>query len=387
MKKKIAILGATGSIGKTTLKIINENKKKLSVNLLTTNRNYKKLLIDAKKFKVKNVIIYDQKVLIKKKNLFNKFKINVFNNLNEFKISNKIKFDYAISAIPGISGLVPTLDLISLTKKIAIANKESIICGWNLIEKKLKTYNTKFIPVDSEHFSIWSLIRNYKNNQISKIYLTASGGPFLNWPKNKISKASAKMAIKHPNWSMGKKISIDSATLMNKIFEVIEAQRIFKLPKSKLDILIHQKSYVHALVEFKNGIKTILAHDTDMIVPISNSIFDKEKFNIKKTNINLNLMNNLNFTKIDKKKFPVISLLKLIPEKISLFETVLTSSNDELVDLYIKNKIKFTDIFKNLSKVLNSSEFKEYKSKTPKNAGEINALNDYVRLKTRKLCI
>ena len=124
-----------------------------------------------------------------------------------------------------------------------------------------------------------------------------------------------------------------------------------------------------------------------MTVPISNSIFEKEKFNIKKTNINLNLMNNLNFTKIDKKKFPVINLLKLIPKKISLFETVLTSSNDELVNLYIKNKIKFTDIFKNLSKVLNSSEFKKYKSKTPKNASEINALNDYVRLKTRKLCI
>ena len=156
MKKKIAILGATGSIGKTTLKIINENKKKLSVDLLTTNRNYKKLLIDAKKFKVRNVIIYDQKVLIKKIDLFSKSKINVFNSLNEFKIRNKIKFDYAISAIPGISGLDPTLDLISLTKKIAIANKESIICGWNLIEK-LKTYNTKFIPVDSEHFSIWSL--------------------------------------------------------------------------------------------------------------------------------------------------------------------------------------------------------------------------------------
>ena len=251
----------------------------------------------------------------------------------------------------------------------------------------MKLNNTEFVPVDSEHFSIWSLIKNTKKKNISKIYLTASGGPFLNWSLNKISNVSSKIAIKHPNWSMGKKISIDSATLMNKIFEIIEAQRIFKISKNKLDILIHDKSYIHALVEFKNGIKTILAHDTNMIIPIGNSIFDDDQFFVNETNLNLNLMNNLNLKKVDKKRFPIINLLKHIPEKISLYETVLTSANDELVDLYLKNKIKFSDIHTNLKKIMNFSEFKKYRIKIPKNVKEINSLNDYVRLKTRKLCI
>ena len=181
------------------------------------------------------------------------------------------------------------------------------------------------------------MIKNSKKEQISKIYLTASGGPFLNWSNKAILKVSSKIAIKHPNWSMGRKISIDSATLMNKIFEVIEAQRIFNLPKLKFDIVIHERSYVHALVEFKNGIKTILVHDTDMTIPISNSIFEDEQFKIKNSKLNFLFMNNLNFKKLSK-KFPVINLLKLIPNTISLFETVLTSANDELVDLYLKDK-------------------------------------------------
>ena len=387
MKKKIAILGSTGSIGQTTLEIISKNKKKLVAGLLTTNKNYQKLINDSKKFKVKDVIIFYEDIYIKKKSLFKSHRINLFKNLSEFKKQNKKKFDYAISAIPGISGLSPTLELVSMTKKIAIANKESIICGWNLIEKKMKLNNTEFVPVDSEHFSIWSLIKNTKKKNISKIYLTASGGPFLNWSLNKISNVSSKIAIKHPNWSMGKKISIDSATLMNKIFEIIEAQRIFKISKNKLDILIHDKSYIHALVEFKNGIKTILAHDTNMIIPIGNSIFDDDQFFMNETNLNLNLMNNLNLKKVDKKRFPIINLLKHIPEKISLYETVLTSANDELVDLYLKNKIKFSDIHTNLKKIMNFSEFKKYRIKIPKNVKEINSLNDYVRLKTRKLCI
>ena len=160
-------------------------------------------------------------------------------------------------SITGLAGLKPTLDAIKFSHNIGIANKESIICGWNLIERNLKKYQTNFIPIDSEHFSIWSLIKNYKSSQIQKIFITASGGPFLKLSKNELKKVSPKNAVKHPNWSMGKKISVDSATLMNKVFEVIEAQRIFNLPLSKFKILIHPKSYVHAIVKFTNGITKI----------------------------------------------------------------------------------------------------------------------------------
>ena len=292
-----------------------------------------------------------------------------------------------MSAISGIEGLKPTLDIIKHTKKIAIANKESIICGWNLIEKKIQKYGTKFIPVDSEHFSIWSLIKDTNLNLIDKIYITASGGPFLNWNIKKIKNASLNNALNHPNWSMGKKISIDSATMMNKVFEVIKAQRIFNLHKKKIKILIHEKSYVHAIVQFKNGLIKILVHDTNMQIPIFNSIFNNTNFTLKSKLLDLNKLNSLNFRKIDHKKFPSIKILEKIPNKISLFETVLIAANDELVSMYLNKQINFGEIYSKLNYLINLKEFSALKKKLPRNISEITQLNDYVRLKTKKLCI
>ena len=290
-------------------------------------------------------------------------------------------------AISGLAGLEPTLKIIPKTKKIAIANKESIICGWNLIKKKLDEHKTKFIPVDSEHFSIWSLVRGIEIEMIKKVYITASGGPFLNWPTIKIKNVSPKNALNHPNWSMGKKISIDSASMMNKVFEVIETQRIFNLPKSMINILIHEKSYIHAIVEFKNGLKKILVHDTDMSIPIFNTLYEKKVVNLKSKNLDIKKLNHLNLRKVDQKKFPLIRMLKLIPEKNSLFETVLVSANDELVNLFLNKKISFIDFQKLLLNFVNLKEFTKLKKKKPKNVEEINNLNEYVRLKIKKLCI
>ena len=292
-----------------------------------------------------------------------------------------------MSSISGLDGLKPTLDIIPYSKKIAIANKESIICGWNLILKLLKKHNVKFIPVDSEHFSIWSLLKNNNYDLIKNIYITASGGPFLNWSLNKINSAKPKDALRHPNWNMGKKISIDSATMMNKVFEIIEAQRIFELPQKKFKILIHEKSYIHSIVEFRNGIVKLLAHSTNMKIPISNSIFEDKKFKFNNDRINFTNLSNLNFKKIDSKKFPSVKILKIVSKNISLLETVLVSANDELVELYLKNKIRFQDINIFLRKILNYKKFRNLRNKTPKNIDEIIKLNSYVRLKTRELCI
>ena len=290
-------------------------------------------------------------------------------------------------AISGLAGLEPTLKIIPKTKKIAIANKESIICGWSLIKKKLNNCKTTFIPVDSEHFSIWSLVKGVEKEIIKKVYITASGGPFLNWPATKIKNVSPKKALNHPNWSMGKKISIDSATMMNKVFEVIETQRIFDFPKSIIKILIHEKSYVHAIVEFKNGLKKILVHDTDMSIPIFNTLYEKKIIKFKFKNLDITKLNDLNLREIDKKKFPLTKILKLIPEKNSLFETVIVSANDELVNLFLSKKISFINFQKLLINFVNLKEFIKLKKKKPKNIKEINNLNDYVRLKIKKLCI
>ena len=382
--KKIAILGSTGSIGKQTIEIIRKNKKKFKILLLTANKNHSLLSRQIKEFNVKNVIISDPKsYLILKKKFKN---INIINDLNKIDKITSSKFDYTMSAISGFNGLKPTIKIIKKTKIIAIANKESIICGWDLIKKQLEKYNTKFIPVDSEHFSIWSVIKNVNPNLIDQIIITASGGPFLNLKNNKIKK-TPKLATNHPNWKMGKKISTDSATLMNKVFEVIEAKKIFNLSMNKFKILIHPKSYVHAIVKFKNGLIKLVAHDTNMKIPIFNSIYDedKNKFNSKK--ININILNNLNFSNVDIKKYPLINILKLIPQKESLFETLLVSINDELVGLFLENKIGFDEISIRLNRLINNKTLLKYRQKKVNNFTQIEKLNEFVRLKTKTLSV
>ena len=387
MKKKIAILGSTGSIGKTLIKIISKDKENFEIILLTAEKNYKELLKQSKLLNVKNLIITNKKSLdiLKKKKLDKK--INIFNNFKSINQIFKKKIDYTMCSISGVKGLNPTLNMIKFTKKIAIANKESIICGWSLIKKELRKYKTEFIPVDSEHFSIWSLIKKDEYEIIDKVYITASGGPFLNWPLKKIKNASPLKALKHPNWSMGKKISIDSSTMMNKVFEVIETQKIFDLPKSKIDILIHQKSYVHAIVEFNNGLKKILVHDTDMTIPIFNTIYDDNKKNLKSKSLNITNLNNLNFKKLDQKKFPITKVLNFLPKQDSLFETILVSANDELVNLFLENKISYNDIQKKLLSIIKTKQFLKYRNKKPNNINQIEQLNYQVRLKIRELCI
>ena len=242
MKKKIAILGSTGSIGKTLIEIIKKDKKNFEVILLTAQKNEISLLKQAKLLNVKNLIITNSQSFenaIKKKS--NK-KINIYNDYKKFNKIFKGKVDYVMNSISGIEGLKPTLEIIKHTKKIAVANKESIICGWNLINKKLKFYKTEFIPIDSEHFSINELIKNTNKKNIEKVYITASGGPFLNYKHSSFKNIKVKNAINHPTWKMGKKISIDSATLINKVYELIEAKKIFNLDYSKFDILVQPTS-------------------------------------------------------------------------------------------------------------------------------------------------
>tara|TARA_B100001121_G_scaffold295563_1_gene300127 strand:+ start:122 stop:1285 length:1164 start_codon:yes stop_codon:yes gene_type:complete len=387
MKKKIAILGSTGSIGITVLDIIRKDKKNFEVILLTANTNYKLLLKQALKFKVRKVILTDKKSFEKYKHIFTQKKIKILNNFNNIKKIIPKKLDYTMSCIVGIDGLKPTINLIKISKKIAIANKESIICAWNLIKNMLEKYKTKFVPVDSEHFSIWYSIKDKKKSNIEKIYITASGGPLLDVNKNKFKNLRINQIIKHPNWSMGKKISVDSSTLMNKVLEVIEAKKIFNLNFNQVSILIHPKSYLHALVKFNDGMIKLIAHDTTMRVPIFNTIYENDDKIFNSNKINFQILNNLNLKKVNNKKFPTVSILKSLPSKDSLFETVLVSANDELVNLFLNKKITFPEISKILLKVIFLKEFTKYKSLKPKNVNEIVKLNKYVRLKINSMCI
>ena len=382
MKKKIIILGSTGSIGKTLIDIIIKNKDKFEVKLLTANKNSKLLFKQARQLKVKNIIITD-KLKYNQSIIENKDKrINIFNDFNSLEKIINTKVDYTMSSISGLSGLAPTLNIIKYSKKIAVANKEAIICGWNLIRKELIKHKTNFVPIDSEHFSIWYALKN-NSDSVQKIFLTASGGPFNKLSINKFKSIKVKQALNHPNWKMGKKITIDSATMMNKVFEIIEAKNIFNISYKKLSILIHPKSYVHAIIKFNNGMTKIIAHDTSMRIPILNSLNSNTNGIVMSKKLDLSLLNNLDFQNVDDKKFPMVNILKKIPKTSSLFETLIVSANDEFVELFLSKKIEFVDIYKKLSKLISLNEFHKYKKIKVKNINEIIKLDNYVRLKIR----
>ena len=218
--------------------------------------------------------------------------------------------------------------------------------------------NTEFVPVDSEHFSTWFALTKKKYEEIDKIYLTASGGSLLNVSKKKFNKLSTREILNHPNWVMGKKITIDSSTLMNKVFEIIEAKKIFNLDYKKLDIIIHPSSYIHSIIKFSNGMIKLIAHDTTMQIPIFNTLYFNNEKKLSTKKVDFDKLNNLNFKKVDQNKFNLVKILKKLPNRDSLFETVLVSANDELVNHFLNKKINYVDIDKILIKILNKKEFK-----------------------------
>jgi 1-deoxy-D-xylulose-5-phosphate reductoisomerase len=389
MKKKIIILGSTGSIGSTTYELIKKNKHIFQIKLLSTNKNIKKLINQAIEMNVKNLIITDQKTYI---SAVKKYKNRNFNFYNTFQIIDNLfkpkEIYYAMISLSGLSGLMPTLKTIKYCKNIGIVNKESLVCAWNLIKIKLKYFKTNFIPIDSEHFSIYSILKNDKSSGIKKLYLTASGGPFLNSHIKTISNASVSQVTKHPNWKMGKKISVDSCTMMNKVFEVIEAKNIFDLKYKDIKILTHPNSYVHAIIKFKNNTVKFLAHEPYMTIPISQSLKIEEK-NIKlfSEDINLKILNNLNLKKVDLKKFPLVKILEKIPQNNSLFETALVTINDFFVEKFLKKKISYKKLIKSVEYHVNSKVFTKFKNIPVRKLEDIVKLTHYVHLKLNKLSI
>ena len=385
MKLLISILGSTGSIGKTTFKIIEKKKKFFKVNLLSANKNYKLIFEQIKKYNPNFFVITDKVIYTKIKKKFKNKKVKILNNFES--LSSIKKSDITISAIPGIAGLKPTIILTQLSKKILIANKESVICGWNLIKKKAKKNKTKIVPLDSEHFSIFKILQNQKNEEIKKVYLTASGGPFLNYKLKDFKNIKPKDAIKHPKWNMGKKISVDSSTLMNKMLELIEAQKLFDISDSKLDILVHPESLVHAIVEFKNGLVKFIYHETSMIVPIANAIFEKN-LNIKeffksKSKLNNIVIKNLTFQNVNKKIFPIYNLKKRFNEYSST-PIIINAANEILIDRFLQKKIPFLSISKTILKILNDRNYKKYAIRKPKNIKEIIKIDNWARENIKK---
>ena len=376
MTKLFSILGSTGSIGITTLKILRK-KKIFKINLLSADKNFNLICNQIKEFKPQIFVINNFNVFLKVKKKLKKCKTKIIYS-KDFSYKSLKLSDVTLSAIPGIEGLEPTIEMVKKSRKLLIANKESVICGWNLIKNASKKSKTKLVPVDSEHFSIMQLIKNYKMKDIQRIYLTASGGPFLNKQDSQLKRIKPEQALKHPKWKMGKKITINSSTLMNKILELVEAQKIFNISNKKLNIIIHPESLVHAIIELKNGLSHFIYHETSMAIPIANAIFDNQIninnfYKVKKNNLK-----NLSFIKVDSKIFPMIKLKNKIFQHNSS-PIIINAANEVLVDQFLRKKIPFLSMYKMVLIVLRDRNFKKYAIKKPKTISQINEISKWVK--------
>ncbi len=387
MKMKIAILGSTGSIGKSTLDVIRKDKNFFEVVFLSANNNYKKLIQQAKEFNVKNILIKNQIFHERTERSLKNSKTKVYSG--DISLTNIIskKLDYTMAAIVGVAGLQPTIDAIKISKTVALANKESIICGWEILSKLIKKYKTKILPVDSEHFSIMELTKDISDEEVEEIIITASGGPFLNIPQNKLNYVNPTQAINHPKWKMGKKISIDSANLMNKVFEVIEACKIFKFNKKKYRIMIHPQSYVHSIIRFKNGLIKMILYNTDMKIPISNTLYGRKNHVLNVKKIDARILSKLSFQNVNTKRFPSIKLINKCLNLGFLAPTIVNASNEVLVSLFLTKKIGFLNIVKTINKIFRDKDFKKYARRKPESIKDIQITDNWARLKTLAMCV
>jgi len=381
MKKKIniAILGSTGSIGRSSIEVINKHPDLFNVELLSCYSSKKILINQIKKFLPKYVIIGNSRIYEFVKKINFKKKIIFFNSLDNFNKIFKGSFDKTILAISSINGLPYAFSFLNCSKEILLANKETIVCGGNFFLREAKRNNCIIKSIDSEHYCLSKIIEKIKFKQINKIYLTASGGPFLHKSKKQILKSLPSEAMRHPNWKMGKKISIDSATMVNKGLEVIEASILFKLNPSQIKIKIHEESKVHSAVLLKNNLVYLVAHDTSMKIPIENSLLDDYK-----NNQTINFFEKKNkfifsFDEINLKKFlalPLAFRALTLGQRACIFYNVI---NDCLVNMYLERKIFFYEITSKLNKVMSNKKLKSYFKKKVNNLNDIYDTINYAK--------
>lgn len=356
--KKILILGSTGSIGQSTIEIVRTFPEKFEIVGLSVNQNTEELLNQIKEFNIKAVAIIDES---KAKELSSKLngKCEVLSGENGIiELVKRNNYDILVTALVGFAGLIPTIEAIKLKKRIALANKETLVVAGEIIINLAKEYGTEIIPVDSEHSAIFQTLVGENRSHINKIILTASGGPFLNKSIDELKDVTIEEALNHPNWKMGNKITIDSATMMNKGLEVIEAYWLFQLPKEKIDVVIHPQSIIHSMVEFIDGSIKAQLSSPDMKLPILYSLSYPERFQYSQVATDLKKISNLSFFEPDFNKFVC---LKIAYDAISEGGTsacILNAANEVAVDKFLKGKIKFTQIPDLINYALNRIEKK-----------------------------
>ena len=342
MKKGIAILGSTGSIGIQALEVICENNDLFNVEVLTANENSQLLIKQAKLYNPNSVVIVNKNKYDEVYSALNPLNIKVYSGKNSLEqIIESEKIDVVLTAVVGYSGLIPTINAIKNGKKIALANKETLVVAGELITKLSLRYGTEIVPVDSEHSAIFQCLVGEEKNPIEKIILTASGGPFRGKTRKELLSISKEQALKHPNWSMGAKITIDSATLMNKGLEVIEAKWLFNLTKKQIDIVVHPQSIIHSAIQFEDGSIKAQLGLPDMKLPIQYALGFPYRIKNSFKRFNFLDFSKLTFEEPDLKTFKNLALAYKAMESGGNAACILNAANEVAVNAFLKNEIAF----------------------------------------------
>ena len=374
-RKNIILLGATGSIGENTLKLVEDHPKLFKIIGVSAHNNITKMINISNKFSPKYVAFSDESINFK--SLKNNFDSKLLFGSEGLKNLAAMNVDIIINGITGFAGLAPTLTAIESGTTIAIANKESIVSSGPLLMKKCLDYKSKIIPIDSEHNAIFQLMNNIRSKDIQEITITASGGPFLGDNYQELSRRSPKEALRHPKWKMGPKNSIDSATLMNKALELIEASILFSLPHNKINVLVHPEAMVHGMIHLNDGSVFSYISDTDMRIPIFNALNFPTR---KKSNFKFPELSQLNFYPVNDKIFPSITLARKSLNKGFIATTMLNAANEIAVKFFLRKRISFCSIFDLVDEVITQCE-----NGDPQSIDEVFQIDKVARDISRKM--
>ncbi len=356
--KKISILGSTGSIGTQTLDVVRKNRDKFEVVAISANSSINLLLEQIKEFQPKYVAVYNEESAKALKSMIpSDIKVEILSGMDGLiTISSLDEIDILLTAIVGMIGLVPTLEAIKNRKTIALANKETLVTAGELVMSEAKKRNVSILPVDSEHSAIFQCLNGENNKEIDSIILTASGGPFRGKSKEELLNVTKNEALKHPNWSMGRKISIDSSTLMNKGLEVIEAKWLFDVEADKIDVVVHPQSIIHSMVQFVDSSIIAQMGCPDMKLPIQYALTYPERVINDFERLDFSKLSSLTFEKPDLDTFPCLKLAYDCLKMGGTYSAVLNAANEVLVNEFLEDKIKFYDIPYYIEKTLDAHE-------------------------------
>jgi 1-deoxy-D-xylulose-5-phosphate reductoisomerase len=360
--KSVAIFGSTGSIGKNALEVILQHSSQYKVDILVAGNDVKTLIKQAKIFKPKYAAINNINHFEELKNGLKGLKIEALAGQKAIDDLAKIKVDFFLSAIVGIAALIPTFNAIIAGSNIGMANKECLVAAGDLMLKAAKKSGAKILPIDSEHNAIFQIFEQENLDKIERIILTASGGPFLNFSTAQMKNITARQAIKHPNWSMGAKISVDCATMMNKALEVIEAYRLFPVTKEQIEIVIHPESIIHGLVDYCDGSTLAMLSLPNMQVPISYALAYPKRIAINYSKLDLAKISRLNFLAPNAKQFPALKLLREVLAAGGNAPCIFNAANEIAVARFLKDEIEFYEIVKTVDKALQKLPYKKITS-------------------------